>query len=104
MVINIMDLWQLLHFATSMNKCMLLAFKNPDRAQLTTRAMGILNIQEECGLNKHIECSITQVPTNQNKRGINYLSAISFSSHYHNGFMFIGTLGHTHVLQRLTYI
>ena len=54
-----MDLWQLLHFAISMHKYMLLAFKNPDRAQLTTRAMGILNIQEECGLKKHIECSIT---------------------------------------------
>lgn len=98
MVINIMDLWQLLHFAISMHKYMLLAFKNPDRAQLTTRVMDILNIQEECGLKKHMECSITQVPTNQNKRGMNYLSAISFSSHHHNGFMFIGTLRHTHVL------
>ena len=95
MVINIMDLWQLLYFATSMHEYMLLAFNNPDRAQLTTRAMDILNIQEECGLKKHMECSITQVPTNQNKRGIN---AISFSSHHHNGFMFIGTLGYTHVL------
>ena len=88
LVAPIMASWQLLHFDSFMHGYMLLAFKNPSGAQCTTRAMSIINIEEECRLENHIECSSTQVPANQNKCNINY--------HHHNGFMVTGTLGHIH--------
>ena len=63
LVIIAMASWQLLHFGNSMHGYMLLAFKNPNSALFTTREMGILNIEEECGLKKHIENSSARVST-----------------------------------------
>ena len=55
--ITITVLWQLLHLRTSTHSYMLLAFKKPKSAEVTSRATRIINMEQESRLKKHTECS-----------------------------------------------
>ena len=72
-----MALWQLVHLDTPMYAYMLPAFKKPKSAQVTTRAMSIIN--------------------RMSMMYVYYLNTTCPSGHHHNGFMGNYAAGHTHI-------
>ena len=70
---------------------MLLVFKKPQSAQVTTRAMNIINLEEEC----HRVLESQQIK--MNVIYMCYLNAACPPGHHHNGFMPTGAFGHNHL-------